>query len=188
MYRILFAGLFSLLTLPLLAQDKVEVFGGYQYLHTGNVTIDGVSQPGSSQSYNGWNAAATFKPHRFLGFEGDFSGTYASVSGVNLHVYTYTGGPVVFVPTPMIRPFVHVLVGGMQLSGSTSGVSTSWNGFTTMFGGGVDAKVAPMLAVRVAQVDWLYYHFGSKDIGGVAFPSFSGSNNVRISTGIVVRF
>jgi hypothetical protein len=57
-----------------------------------------------------------------------------------------------------------------------------------MFGGGVDAKVNRMFAVRLAQVDWLYYHFGSKTIDGFGFPSFSGSNNVRFSTGLVLRF
>lgn len=188
MYRIVFAALLSVLAVPLFAQDKIEVFGGYQYLHTGNVTVDGVTQSDSSQSYNGWDAAATFKPHRFLGFTGDFSGTYATESGVNLHVYTYTGGPVVFIPTPLIHPFVHALFGGVQLTGTEGGVSTSWNGFTTMFGGGVDAKVGHLLAVRIAQVDWLYYHFPSKNIAGATFPSFGGSNNVRISSGIVLRF
>lgn len=195
MHKLFALSLLCILALPVMAQDKVEIFGGYQYLHNGNVTTNGVSQPGTSQGYNGWNAAAAFKLNRFAGVEGDFSGTYASIapgqagsSNLSVHIYTYTAGPVLFVPAPFIRPFVHALVGGIHMTQGFSGVSASLNGFTTMIGGGVDAKIAPRIAVRIAQVDWLYYHFGSTTVGGAAVPSISGSNNVRISTGIVLRF
>lgn len=185
MYKYVVLALLCVFALPLMAQ-KAEVFGGYEYLNVGSNNSNDIGL--NSQGFNGWNAALTVKGNRFLGIEGDFAGTYASVDGVNVHVYTYTAGPVVFVPSPVIRPFVHVLFGGINLSASESGVSTSWNGFTTMFGGGVDFKVNRALAIRVGQVDWLYYHFGSKVIDGVGVPSFSGSNNVRFSTGVVLRF
>ena len=175
----------SLLSLPMAAQ-KAEVFGGYQYLNIGG----GNSSSGfsNSQSFNGWNASAEYNFDRLLGVEGDFGGAYATVTGVNVHVYTYTGGPVVSLPAGRIKPFAHVLFGGIGLSGSQSGVSVSWTGFTTMLGGGVDTKINRALAIRVVQFDWLYYRFGSKTIAGTPFPSFSGSNNERISTGIVLRF
>jgi hypothetical protein len=176
---------FGLLSLPLIAQDKVEVFGGYQYLHIGTNTSAGIN---SGQGFNGWNAAAAYNFNKNLGVEGDFSGTYAKVSGVSFHIYTYTGGPVVSMNTGKIKPFAHVLFGGAQLTGSAQGASVTFNGFTTMVGGGVDAKVNKVLAIRLAQFDWLYYHFGSKTIAGTTVPSFSGSNNVRISTGVVLRF
>jgi hypothetical protein len=57
-----------------------------------------------------------------------------------------------------------------------------------VFGGGVDVKATKLVAVRLIQADWLYYHFGSNTIDGLTVPSFSQSNNVRISTGIVFRF
>src|SRR5271165_236514 len=186
MHKCLILVFVCVLSLPLMAQDRVEVFGGYEYLHIGDNNTNGINING--QGFNGWNAALTGKANRFVGVEGDFAGTYATVSGVNVHVYTYAGGPVVFMPIGRIRPFAHVLFGGTRLSESNAGVSVSWNGFTTKFGGGVDAKVNRLLSIRVAQVDWLYYHFGSKTIDGTSFPSFSGSNNVRISTGIVLRF
>jgi opacity protein-like surface antigen len=179
-----------LLLLPAMAQEntvsKAEVFGGYQYLHLGSDTSLGSG--GSGQGFNGWNAAAQVNFSRFLGVEGDFSGSYASISGVSTHVYTYAGGPVIFAEMDRIKPFAHVLFGGTRLGGSESGVSISWDGYTVLAGGGVDAKVNRNLAVRVAQVDWLYYHFGSKTIAGVQFPTITGSNNVRISTGVVLRF
>jgi hypothetical protein len=45
-------------------------------------------------------------------------------------------------------------------------------------GGGVDAKVAPHVAVRLLQADWVYFHFQGQ----------SFNNNVRVSTGLVFRF
>ncbi len=180
----------ALLSLPMMAQEistpKVEVFGGYQYLRIGSDTSLGST--GGAQGFNGWNAAGQVNVSKYLGVEGDFSGTYATISGVSAHVYTYTGGPVVFAQVGRIKPFAHVLFGGTKMGGSESGVSLSWSGYTTLAGGGVDAKVNKNIGVRVAQVDWLYYHFGSKTIAGLQFPSFSGRNNVRISTGLVFGF
>jgi len=176
-----------LLSTPLMAQDapKAEVFGGYQYLHFGSSSDLGTS---SGQGFNGWNAAGQFNFTKFAGVEGDFSGTYATISGVKTHVYTYTGGPVVFAYVGKIKPFVHVLFGGVRLTGTESGVSLTFSGYTAMAGGGVDVKVNKVLGVRLAQFDWVYYHFGSQTVGDVQFSSISGSKNVRISTGIVARF
>lgn len=187
MKKVLGLAIFALLSAPLLAQapPKAEIFGGYEYLHIGSNS--GVGNA-SGQGFNGWNAAATYNFATFLGVEADFSGTYAKMNGVSEHIYTYSGGPVVSVQAGRIKPFAHVLVGGTKLSGSASGASVSWNGLTTMAGGGVDAKLNPLLAFRIAQFDWVYYHYGSKTIAGVPIPSFSGSNNVRISTGLVLRF
>jgi hypothetical protein len=179
--------LLGLVSVPLVAQDHFEVFGGYQYLHLGNASINGQTASGS-QSFNGWNAGAQANLSKHFGVEGDFGGAYATISGVSTHFYTYTGGPVIFGSMGGIKPFVHALFGGVKLSGSQSGVTVSQTGYTTMVGGGVDAKVSKALAWRVAQVDWLYYHFGSSVIAGVGIPSISSSSNVRISTGIVLRF
>ena len=178
----------GLLALPLMAQEKVEVFGGYQYLHTGSITLDGETLPNSSQGFNGWDASLTGNFNKYLGVTGDFGGAYATIDGVSTHVYTYTGGPVLSMNAGRIKPFAHALFGGLHLSGSVSGegttVSASKNGFTMMFGGGVDAKVNRALAVRLIEVDWLYYHLSGID----GSSAFSQSNNVRITTGIVFRF
>ncbi len=59
----------GLLSLPLMAQDqpRFEVFGGYQYLHTGQITIDGQTIPNSSEDWNGWDAAASYYFNKYLG-------------------------------------------------------------------------------------------------------------------------
>jgi hypothetical protein len=178
-------GVFS--SLPLSAQ-VLEVFGGYQYLHLGDISANGQTIPGSSQSFNGWNANAAVKLSMFFGLEGDVGGGYTTVSGVGLHTYTYAGGPVISVNVGPVKPFFHALAGGARFSESQSGVSASWNGLTAMAGGGLDVKANRFVAVRLAQVDWLYFHFGSQTIAGTPFPAFSGSKNVRVSSGLVLRF
>jgi hypothetical protein len=185
------AALLVLFPLLALAENtpKAEVFGGYQYLHNGDLSSGGHTLSNSSQNWNGWDANATYYFNKSIGVQGDFSGSYATISSVSSHIYTYAGGPVVALNAGgKINPFVHALFGGIRLTGSQSGVSASFNGFTTIVGGGVDVKVAPRIAFRLIQADWVYFHFGSATIAGTSVPSFSGSKNVRIATGIVFRF
>jgi hypothetical protein len=179
--------IFSLVVTSVYAQDipKIEVFGGFEYLHVGSNSSGPFS---TGQGFNGWNAAADYRLHKFLAVEGDFGGAYTTIDGVSTNFYTYTGGPMVGVQAGPIKPFVHALFGDARLTASPEGISITWNGFTAMAGGGLDAKINPLLAVRVIQFDWLYYHFGSKALLGGSVPSFSASNNVRISTGVVLRF
>lgn len=183
--------LLGLLALPLMAQDnpRVEVFGGWQYQHLG----------GNGLSLNmpeGWDASLTGNINKHFGVTGDFSGSYKSETvttesgsaSASLHLYTYTGGPVVAYDFGgKINPFAHVLFGGFTIGGSGSGClaggscgsgSASTNGYTVMAGGGVDAKVAKSIAIRLAQFDWIYYHAN----GG------SLKSNVRIASGIVFHF
>jgi hypothetical protein len=150
---------------------KAEVFGGYQYLHLGG------SNP--TVNMNGWDASLTGNFNKYFGVTGDFSGSYKTISGVDVKVYSYTGGPVFSLNHEgTINPFVHALFGGAHASVALSGVgSGSENGFTMLYGGGVDVKMSKLLALR-GQVDWVYYRFS-----GV-----SESNNVRVATGIVLRF
>jgi hypothetical protein len=166
----------SLLSFPLMAEDypKAEIYGGYQYMRLTNIINSGVNFNG-----NGWTASLTGNFNRMFGVVGDFGGGYNTISGVSTKVYTYTGGPVVALNSAgTINPFVHALFGGAHFNATApGGGSGSSNGFTMMYGGGVDVKMSKMLALR-GQVDWVYFH-----LSGVSL-----SNNVRISTGIVLRF
>jgi len=186
----------GLLALPLMAQDRVEVFGGYQYLRLNDVGGCGSSNGCPNISANGWDASVTGNFNRYFGVTGDFSGTYNTQTvtaqdvaiSVPLHFYTFAGGPVVSFHRGKVNPFVHALFGGVHVSASASAdgqsVSASKTGFTTAVGGGVDVKVARAVSVRLIDVDWVYYHF-SGIFGG---PSYGNSDNVRIATGIVLRF
>jgi len=181
------------LALPLAAQDtpKVEVFGGYQYLHAGS--FDG---EGDSANTNGWDTSATFNFAKYLGVVADFSGNYKKetvVSGSNsypatVRIYTYTFGPQASAKmNENFRIFAHALFGAAHVrptgcvifSGSPDECgSGSASGFAMMIGGGVDAKMTKRSDLRMVQVDW------------VRLPSEFGaqSSNVRVSTGVVFRF
>lgn len=168
---VLFISLFSFAAVAQehMGTPKAEIFGGYQFTH-----VDG------GYNANGWNGALTGNFNNWLGATADFSGTYKNVSGVDVKNYSYTFGPTVSLNhSGKLNPFVHALFGGSHLSASLSGVgSGSTSGFTMMFGGGADAGLSQHFAYRLAQVDWVYYRFSGQ----------SDSKNVRISTGIVMRF
>ncbi len=140
------------------AAPKAELFGGYQYTHFHGGT-----------NANGWNAALTGNLNSWFGVTADFSGVYPS----GVHFYTYTFGPELHAYLPIVKPYVHALFGGIRATAS----GASLNGFDMMLGGGVDAGHGP-IAWRVAQFDWM----------SVRFNGVTDKKNVRISTGLVVRF
>jgi len=176
----------GLLSLPLMAQDRVEVFGGYQYLRLNNAFDSGVQVNGQ-----GWDASLTANFLKHFGLTGDFAGAYKTVQGVSTRFYTYTGGPVAYMNFGRVRPFIHVVAGGARASlSSTSGGMTgtaTLHGLAGYAGGGVDVRVKKRIAVRVIQADWLYYHF--EGYPGINLgDSFNESNNLRFSAGVVYRF
>jgi hypothetical protein len=161
----------GLLSLPMMAQDKVEVFGGYQYTH-----FDEDFSPVNHA--NGWDGSVTYKFSKMIGVTGDVSGAYRSIGPVDAHLYTYTFGPVVSFNAGRVKPFVHVLAGGATLGASGNSV----NGFAGMAGGGADLKLDRHFALRLFQADWVYYHFDNSG------STLSSGGNVKLATGVVARF
>lgn len=170
-----FAVVVLMLTMIAAAQDapKAEVFGGYQY---SRLDTDGL---GSDVNANGWNASFTGNLNHWFGVTADVSGSYATVFGVNTKLYTYTGGPVLAArASQSFTPFVHALVGGFHLSADVGGPSISTNGLAVLLGGGVDARLTDNISFRVAQGDWMILRAEGD----------TAKKNVRISTGVVLRF
>lgn len=149
----------TFLSVAALAAPKAEVFGGYQLTH-----FDG--GPNSS----GWNAALTGNFNSWFGITADFSGVYPTGGAF----YTYTFGPKISAPLPVVKPYVHALFGGARATASGGG---SANGFDAMIGGGADVGHGPF-AWRVIQFDWM----------SARFNGFTDNKNVRVGTGIVLRF
>ena len=184
--------LLGLFSLPLMAQDqKAQVFAGYQYEYLGGSTAPSTisgSLAQTGESFNGFNASIAYKFGKHLGIAADFGAGYATFNGLNARFYSYTTGPVVTLRSRgRITPFVHALIGGAHASaGSSLGLSAavSQNGFAALIGGGMDYRLKRSIRFRLFQADWLYYDFPGINNG----PSFSQSNNVRISTGIVLGF
>jgi len=174
------------------AQDRIEVFGGYSFVHAsapttttiGTCPITGcpIINVDYHPNLNGWEAQGTFKTGHWLGFTRDFSGHYGKIGGANVHLQTFLFGPTVTVPG-RISPFVHVLLGGAHetvgngsVSGSFVAVPTSGNWFALAAGGGLDIKVLPHVAIRPIQIDYL------------AMRAYSTTQNQpRISAGVVLR-
>jgi len=184
---LLFVVVICLCAVPILAQEntpKAEIFGGYQYSR--------FDLSGTGVNMNGWNGSVTGNFNKWLGVTADFSGNYksqsVSASGLtataSLKAYTYTFGPVVSLNHEgAFNPFVHALFGGVHASLGANvpglgGFSGSDSGFAAMAGGGADARLTKNFAVRLAQVDWLHY----------SLSGLTGNSNVRVSTGLVVRF
>ncbi|HEY6370043.1 MAG TPA: outer membrane beta-barrel protein [Candidatus Sulfotelmatobacter sp.] len=160
-----------LFSLAAMAADypKAEIFGGYQYTH-----LEG------GYNGNGFNFALNGNFNDYFGITADFGAAYKSQNGVSLNNYTYTFGPVLSLrANKAYTPFVHALIGGDHATASVSGVgSASGNGYALMAGGGVDFNINRGLAFRAAQADWMLVHSNGS----------TSSKNLRISTGIVLKF
>lgn len=154
---------------------------------------------------NGWNGAVQANINPWLGAVADFSGYYGTpitlsaeaqaalkAAGINLtppkdSFYNFLFGPVVASRTGRFTAFTHALLGAnrvaatvnsFQASGVTiPGASQSDTSFAMAFGGGVVARIAKQLSVRLFQADYLYTKHG---VG-------AHQNNFRVSAGIVYR-
>jgi len=177
-----------------------NVFVGYSYYNT---TVAGASR----SSTNGWEASFEGKIVPFLGLVVDFDGHYSGT--VNFPVSECTGivcpvqpagagippgggylsatisernylfGPRVSVSAGRFRPFGEFLIGGSHIAANSAASAPSFGSetsFATAIGGGIDYRLIRLLAWRL-QGDYLHASFFG-----------AGQNNVRISTGIVLRF
>ena len=193
--------LFSLVSLAA-AQIPTSgnVFVGYSYLNT---ALSGANRINT----NGWEASFEGKVVPFLGIVADFDGHYSGTvnfpvsecSGIgcpvqpssggipngagylsaNISEHNFLFGPRVSVPAGRFRPFGELLIGASHMNASAAGSNTSFGSDTslaTAIGGGIDYRLIRLVAWRF-QGDYVHTHlFGL------------GQNNVRISTGIVLRF
>jgi hypothetical protein len=168
---------------------NISVFGGYSYINKD------FSLTNQSGGLSGWNASATFKIVRYVGFVADFAGYYPSYNygcstcGQSAKIQTFLFGPQVSVPIGRITPFGRFLFGDTHMTTAADLVSnyqafTSNNSFTYGFGGGADIGLTRRFALR-GQVDWLHNGFQTSDNQRTRSEIH---NVVRISTGIVFRF
>jgi len=182
MYRFLAVLIFaSALPLHVLAQDapRAEVFGGFQYFRA-NTNTDVTNL--DHFNLNGWNASLSGYFNRFLGVTADFSGAYGSpeFEGIPIHtkLHTFMFGPVLRLPNPThFTPFVHALGGAAHTSAGALGINGSDTSAAWAVGGGLDLNIAPIISVRLAQVDYLQTRTGG-----------DSQNNFRYSAGVVLRF
>jgi hypothetical protein len=175
-----------LLLAPLAAAQipSANVFFGYSYYNTDLSSINRTNT-------NGWEASVEGKIIPFLGFVADVDNHYGSqnfptgctvsngtVSCGTLNYsfteYNFLFGPRVSISVSKFRPFAEALFGGAHVSLNNGGGSDT--SFATAIGGGLDYKIIRPIAWRF-QGDYVQTRFFS-----------TTQNNVRISTGIVLRF
>ena len=171
---------------------RLEIFGGYSYMHRDMSMI-------APSGVHGWNASANWRLHRWIGAAADFSAFYpglpcctAGSTAVGGRTTTFLFGPQLSLRRPRLSPFAHFLIGYTNLMPANNGalsveMFTSHNSFTLAAGGGADYTLSKRLALR-GQADWLHSGFVllSSFQPGRHYPP--NDNVVRISTGIVVRF
>lgn len=158
-----------------------NLFVGYSYYNT---NLDS----GSRQGLNGWEGSleGKFFPIPFLGIVADFSANYGSLqvptncgaigvclSNANAHIDNFLVGPRVSVSVGRFRPFAEALFGFGHINTNGFGSDTS---FATGVGGGLDYRIIKPIAWRF-QGDYIHTDLFN-----------TTQNNVRLSTGLVIRF
>ncbi len=185
------------------ATPKVQVFGGYSFMHasTGGLTgstldLELHQYPGTlgvGSNFNGWNAEAQFNFDRWFGIVADFGGQYGTpitasgtVSGLpSMSRYSFLAGPVIsYRAKAKITPFVHALFGydraslsASTITGTSSPVTSfasTYTDFAIALGGGVDYKLSRHFALRVGQLD--YFHT-SLDLNSLVLTAAYGNPN-----------
>ncbi|HMB28799.1 MAG TPA: outer membrane beta-barrel protein [Blastocatellia bacterium] len=181
------------LALPVIAQaqeaTRTEFFAGYSYMRL-------ESSPNTQdQDLNGYNvsgAVTIFK--KSLAIKADVSGHYGNVL-VSITPRTdqrqelFLFGPQYsFRKIPRIRPFAHALFGAARLKVRNDAIGAADitdTGFAFAAGGGVDLKtpLGSKIAVRLFQADYVRTKLDFLGNGNT-----TSSNNIRVSTGVVLRF
>ena len=183
----------SLLAFATLAAAQIpsaNVFFGYSYYHTDLSSID-------SANTNGWEASVEGKIIPFLGLVADFDSHYGSqnfscsqnfslscpvsvtplsgaTSNDSFTEHNFLFGPRVSISIAKFRPFAEALFGGAHVSLNNNAASDT--SFATAIGGGLDYKIIRPVAWRF-QGDYVQTRFFG-----------ATQNNIRISTGLVLRF
>lgn len=177
---------------------KVQVFGGYSFLHEDTGSLDGTNFdvdlgifPRSlvpRPNFNGFDAEAQYNFGPWVGAAVDVSGfngfPFTAGSGIsglpNGSSYSILGGPVFsYRKLKSFTPFVHVLVGWNRTSVTSSALvgtavpvvssATTFNDFVLSPGGGLDWKISRRFALRLFQLDWFHTSLNLSSFYGAEF-------------------
>jgi hypothetical protein len=180
---------------------RVELFGGYSYLHVRGYAASAglLSGSGAPQGttfafpgfgLNGWTGSLAVNATSWLSGEVAVSGHYgmptrtidrATVT-LGMREFNYMVGPRFTYRRGRWAPFAHALFGKAHASVVIGApeiiqpISITETKYAMAFGGGVDLRVYHGLAIRLAQGDWLTTSF----VGG-------HQKNIRFSAGIVFQ-
>jgi peptidoglycan-associated lipoprotein len=165
---------------------RPELGLGYSYVRSN-------APPGGCTCFNQNGGSLAFSwPLRNPQFAlaGDITAVHAggiASGGFGITMSTYTAG-LKYVPKigrSALEPFGQALIGlghasGTLVNGPDSNVANAGKAFASIIGGGVDLRLQNGWTIRLAEADYLLTTF---DNGGN-----NRQNNLRINTGVVVRF
>ncbi len=152
-----------LASMAVMAEEKMEVFGGWQFVSS--------SYLGQRNTVvKGWDADVSYKAFSEFSLIGDVSGS--NKDGIKVH--TFMGGARVRMKGRRISPFAEGLFGAAHLGSFGAGGGTK---MSMAFGGGVDYNLGRNLAIRLAKVDYNIIRIE----GG-------SMKNIRFATGVVLKF
>lgn len=173
-----------------------NVFFGYSFENAGTSSFDVSNSSLQRPNLNGWEASLEGKVFPWVGIVADFGSHYgtqyqtqsnpngSSQESLNGHEVTFLFGPRVSVSIKKFRPFAEALFGAAHVKTTLTSsqvivdnfVQPRDTSFATAVGGGLDYKVIRPVAVRF-QGDYVQTRFFG-----------TTQNDVRLSTGIVLRF
>ena len=160
---------------------KFDVFAGYSYVQA-NPGVTGVD----SFHLHGGNANVAYNWKTWLSGVADFGGyTNGNIlsSGRSGTFSTYLFGPrVSYRHYNRITPFGQVLFGAAHANAAAFNTTGTQNAFAMTAGGGVDYKLFDHFSIRPFQAEYLLTRFREGTLGT------RDQNNLRVSTGFVVRF
>jgi hypothetical protein len=173
--------------------SRWDIFAGYSYLAPKG-TVNTLQQDGVTvlpQTFKSMNygiiGSGAYYFNKYVGgqVEAATHDTFVNNSSSNGGATTVAGGMIVRFPAPDITPFVHGLVGGVDLGGPQHQPYKWGVGLTA--GGGMDYETPwfdHKLAIRIFQADYEYMHvnWGPGILGGRA-----NLNAARLSAGVVIH-
>jgi hypothetical protein len=171
-----------------LVVPNTEFFGGYSYQHAETSGINGVSGGAvnvNSTNLNGFAFEFSHYLHSKLGYTVDISHDSNSAldsTGIKHARTSYMAGPSYRLRTTgFFTPSIHALAGvdhdDFTVPQDSTVIDFTSTDFAAAAGVSFDANLSRHLAVRVAQVDYLYTRH------------YSGNqSSIRYSGGVVARF
>lgn len=163
-----------------------NVFLGYSFE---NASSSALKLDLSRPNLQGWEGSLEGKMLPWVGIVADFSGHYGSQSfqefppqggpvtiKVTGHELEVLFGPRLSISVGKFTPFAEIMGGVAHINTGGTLPGPSNTSFATAVGGGLDYRVVRPIALRI-EGDYLTTRFFS-----------STQNNLRISTGIVLRF
>jgi len=160
------------------AAPRVELYAGYDFLHTDVNSESGGVYSHATYNLNGGGGQLIYNLNNWLGVVSELAG-YALISGsIQPAAMSYLGGPRFTLRRGRVTPFVHTLFGGVF---SKDGINNT--GYASVFGmaigGGADVRVNRRLSVRPLQAEYFL----------MKFPDGANNrqNGFRYSTGVVFR-